>query len=379
MRIGLDVRYISHGVTGGVAAYVRHLAAELPRVGQEHQFFYYADAKAPLELVDVPSNVTVRTLPWRSGLSTIWNDYRIGRWMERDAVHVVHAPGNYGPSVKCPLVVTLHDSINLFPFSEHLRGFGKHPYKVALMMYLSRRTQSSLRRASRIIAVSDDARRDIARRSSYPIDRIVTIHEAADAIFEVIDDDRELMSLRDRFQLSDRFILADGIKNPDAAIDAYRGLPDGLRNSIDLVFFSREAAPRPAVAEALDDPRVRFFSRPSSREIGGLMNLAAVFVFPSFYEGFGIPLVEAMRCGAPIVASTRGSIPEVTGGAALLFALEEPAALVRHLTDILGTPSQAQALRAKSLERARAFSWTRTAERTLDVYADVITKATVNR
>ncbi|HPK72282.1 MAG TPA: glycosyltransferase, partial [Vicinamibacterales bacterium] len=99
-----------------------------------------------------------------------------------------------------------------------------------------------------------------------------------------------------------------------------------------------------------------------------LMNLAAVFVFPSWYEGFGIPLVEAMSCGAPVVASTRGAIPEVVAGAGLLFDVERPAELARHLERVLESEAVRSDLRARSLARAKAFSWHTTARRTLEAY-----------
>ena len=163
-------------------------------------------------------------------------------------------------------------------------------------------------------------------------------------------------------------ILADGIKNPEPLIDAFAALPAAVRAATELVFFSREPAPRPAVAAALADPAVRFVPRPATEDLVELMNVATVFVFPSFYEGFGLPLVEAMSCGAPVIASSRGSIPEVLGGAGLVFDLERPGDLDARLRAVLESDSRQRELRAKSLERSRDFSWRRTAERTLDVY-----------
>jgi glycosyltransferase involved in cell wall biosynthesis len=123
------------------------------------------------------------------------------------------------------------------------------------------------------------------------------------------------------------------------------------------------------VAAALaSDPRVRFIPRPSSDELVLLMNAADVFAFPSFYEGFGLPLVEAMQCGAPIVASDRGSIPEVVGDAGLMFPLEEPARFAAHLEVLLGSADARARLRSASLRRAADFSWEKAARETLHVY-----------
>jgi glycosyltransferase involved in cell wall biosynthesis len=164
-------------------------------------------------------------------------------------------------------------------------------------------------------------------------------------------------------------VLADAIKNPSALLAAWARLPAALRARTILVFFSREAAPRPEIAGALAaDGQLRFVAQPSRDELVLLMNAADVFVFPSFYEGFGLPLVEAMQCGLPIVASARGAIPEVVGGAGLLFSLETSDECADRLQRVLTDEDLRNRLRRASLERAREFSWDRAARATLAVY-----------
>ncbi|MGN6756229.1 MAG: glycosyltransferase family 4 protein, partial [Thermomicrobiales bacterium] len=117
--IGLDARYLSHGLVGGVHTYVRELAARLARVAPGRRWVLYADAKAPFELTDLPAGVTVRTLSWRNGASSVQNDLRLGRLMARDGVEVAHFPANYGfAPARLPLAITLHDAINLLPWHE---------------------------------------------------------------------------------------------------------------------------------------------------------------------------------------------------------------------------------------------------------------------
>lgn len=371
MRVGFDARYLSHALTGGVRTYVYHLAKELPRMAPEHEFYFYADAKAPFELTNLPSNVVLRTLPWRSPLSSFRNDLVIGRFMERDQVDLVHCPANYGPRVSVPLVVTLHDTLNLFTMSQHLRGFGRRPRQVALMLYLGQKTRASLSRAIRLITVSGHARQDIAEKSGYPIGRIDVTYEAASEEFRRIDDRHVLESCRRRHNLRRRFVLADGIKNAEATILAYAGLPEHVKRRTDLVFFSREPFPRPAVAAALVDPQVRFIQQPATADLAALMNLATVFAFPSWYEGFGLPLVEAMQCGLPVVASSRAAIPEIVGDAGLIFDLEDRDGFRRQLRALLENDRLRQDQAAKALARGASFSWRETAHRTVAVYESV--------
>lgn len=372
MRVGFDARYLSHGLTGGVRTYVYHLVTELIRCGSDHEWYIYADDKAPFEIPELPSNATLRLLPWRGGISSVRNDRSIGGWMERDGVDVVHGPANYGPTVRVPLVVTVHDALNLFPMSEHLRGFGRRPRQVAMMAYLGLKTRASLRRASAIITVSRDARDAIADRAGLSPQRFDVIYEAAAPQFRPQDDAARLAECRKRWRLERPFILADGIKNPEATINAYRRLSQEMQAATDVVFFSREAEPRPAVAAASSDPHIKFLSRPSDADLVALMNLATLFAFPSWYEGFGLPIVEAMQCGLPVVASSRGAIPEILGDGGLLFDVDAHDVFAAQLSDILSSQSYRADLSRKALARARQFSWADAAQRTIAVYERVV-------
>lgn len=372
MKIGFDARYLSHGLTGGVHTYTAQLALEMPALAPTDEFFYYVDTKAPNEVRDAPPNVTMRMLGWRSAWSSVVNDLALARWMERDAVDVAHFPGNYGPRGPYALVVTVHDALNLFRMAEHWRGFGKKPRQVALMAYLGWKTRRAVADADLILTTSEHARGEISRRSGCSPERITPVHEAAGEAFRPLADGAELHNARQRLLRRPLAILADGIKNPAAVIQAYRDLPGDTRRQTELLFFSRELHPRPVVAAALQEPGVRFLPRPTTADLVLLMNLAATFAFPSWYEGFGLPLVEAMACGAPVVAAARGAIPEVLGGAGLLFDLEDPATFRRHLTAVLEDEGLRRELREKSLKRARDFSWKATAVKTLAAYREAV-------
>src|SRR3712207_5941659 len=134
MRIGIDIRYLSHGLVGGVHTYVRNFVPALLEQAREHELVLYADTKQPLELEQLPPNTQLRLLPYRNAISSLVNDWSIRRAMERDAIEVAHFPANYGFGPRgARTVVTLHDAINVMPWPEIVRGHAKWPRTIAMM------------------------------------------------------------------------------------------------------------------------------------------------------------------------------------------------------------------------------------------------------
>jgi glycosyltransferase involved in cell wall biosynthesis len=369
MRIGIDVRYLSHGLVGGVHTYIAHFVPALLEAAHAHQVFLYADTKRPFEITAVPEHVQVRYLPYRSPLSSVANDLFMRRAIARDRVDVMHFPANYGfAPASTRSILTLHDAINVLPLREIWRGHAKKPRTIAMMTYLHLCSTAALRRADLVLTVSEHARREIARVSAFPNERIVAVPHAPTPDLRRVEDEVTLAALRAQFGLDTPFVLADGLKNPAVLVRAWRRLPDAVRKQYRIVFFARRPDVLPDVHAAVAAGYAHLLVRPSRNELIGLYSMAAAFAFPSWIEGFGIPLLEAMTCGAPVIASDRGAIPEVLGDAGLIADAEDDSAFARHLLAVLGDPSVAENLRARGYARAAQFSWQRTAARILDSY-----------
>ncbi len=369
MRIGIDVRYLSHGLMGGVHTYETFFVPALISLAKNHQIFLYADTKQPFELRNLPPEVTVRYLPWKNGLSSIQNDWSMREKMAQDHLDVVHFPANYGFGPKnARVVITLHDEINIMPWLSIMRGHPKKARTLVLMTYLHISSLAALKQAHLILTVSDYARGKIAQFSRLDPKKIIPIPHAPPPDLKRIELPDVLNEVRTRLGIRRPFILADAIKNPAVILQAWKQLSPDLRENRQILFFSRRPDPPQEVLKAVAEGTAQLLLRPDRADLIALYNMAEVFVFPSKIEGFGLPLLEAMTCGAPVIASNRGSIPEVAGDAACLIDAEDSAALAGYLTSLFTRPMEAERLRKLGYLRAAQYTWSLTAQKILDGY-----------
>jgi glycosyltransferase involved in cell wall biosynthesis len=373
MRIGLDVRYLSHGLVGGIHTYLENFVPALVNLTSEHEFFLYTDTKRPFELQSLPKHVTVRFLPYRNLLSSMYYDFFMWQQMEYDKLDLAHFTGNYGfgPS-SARTVITLQDEINILPLHQIWRGHAKKLRTIVMMTYLHYCTSMALRNADMVITVSDYSRRQIARYSSLGKEKIVPVPHACPHDIQRIENMAELADVQYRLGLRRPFILAEAFKNPGVIVRAWRLLSDNLRKNYEIIFFSRSENVLPVVHEVIAAGEARLLVRPARRDLAALYSLTEVFVFPSWIEGFGIPLLEAMTCGAPVIASDRGAIPEVVADAAMLMDAEDHYQLADYLTRLLGQQEEQEYWRKLGFARAAHFSWQKIAQHVLDIYQSTV-------
>lgn len=284
----------------------------------------------------------------------------------RDHLDVLFCPVNVVPLVgTVPSVVTVHD----LAFIEHPEAF--HASK---RRYLDLMTRLSVRRARRIIAVSAHTKRDLVERYRVPPDKVTVIPNAADDRFRPADDTDAVSRFRATNHLPARYILFVGTleprKNLRRLVEAFASVSENTRD-VTLVIIGASgwltSDLAPLVRERGLTERVIFKGYVPDADLPHWYQAAAVFCYPSLYEGFGLPVLEAMACGTPVVASDTSAIPEVAGDAALLVNPTDVTALAGALTDVLNDPARQEAMRCAGIARAKAYSWGRTARATLDV------------
>jgi glycosyltransferase involved in cell wall biosynthesis len=367
VRIGIDARKL-HDF--GIGTYIRNLLRQLARQDHDTEFVLLSRPDDRAFLAALGENF--RPVAETAGNYSLSEQLRIPLALKREGVVLYHAPHYVlPPLVSCRSVVTIHDCIHLM-FPQYL------PNRLALQ-YARMSMALAAKRATRVLTVSESSKRDIIRFFGTAPEKIDVIYNAYDDRFGVEPREEDVTRVRERFQLQDEFVLYAGNvkphKNLERLIDAFHLVRNRGLDQLKLVMIgddiSHYAALRRAVHRHQLHKYVRLLGYVPEETLAVMYRLASVFVFPSLYEGFGLPPLEAMASGTPVVISNVSSLPEVAGDAAVLVDPHDPAAIADGIHNVLTDPALRAALRAKGLARARQFSWETSVRRVREIYREV--------
>ena len=367
MRIAIDARKL-HDF--GIGTYIRNLLRQLARMDRENEYVLLCQ-EADME-VGAHLGENFRTVLEPSPNYSLREQIHVPWVLMRERPDVYHAPHYVLPTgVRARSVVTIHDCIHLM-FPQYLPNRAAHAYARATMW-------SAAKRSSCILTVSEASKRDILHFFSVPSDKVVVIPNAIDERFWRPFSEEDVWRVRERYQLDQRFVLYVGNikphKNLVRLIEAFSELRRGDFDDVRLLIIGDEISKLPALRRAVHRHKlhkhVRFLGYLPDETLAILYRLASVFVFPSLYEGFGLPPLEAMASGTPVVTSNVSALPEVTGDAAVLADPYDVESIVEGIRRVLSDPELAAEMRRKGLIRAREFSWERSVAKTLEVYQQV--------
>lgn len=372
-RIGINAHLLSTSPdyrAAGTSRYLRSLLGELRRMDPPEEVWAYLSAAHISEDL-LPSGRFVlrptRWPTWRPSARILWEQSVWPLALRRDRIAVAHGAAHALPVAwSGPSVVTVHDlAFILEPGTFSLRN----------RAYLAWMVPLAVRRATYVIAVSEATRRDVVRLLGAPADKVVRIHEGVDARYRPYDADT-IQAFRLAHGFSGPFILFLGTieprKNVERLVDAYlelrrRGCTQWPLVLAGSVRPGSERIRQRVVAAGLDDV-VHFVGFVPEKEMPLWYNSAGLFVFPSLYEGFGLPALEALACGTPVVASNRSSIPEVVEEAGVLVDPTDVTSIADGMQRVLEASGLRQRLRAVGPGQAQKFTWHSAATQTLDVY-----------
>jgi len=364
MRVAIDARKL-HDF--GIGTYIRNLLRHLARIDHDTEYVLLcgeADLGVAAQL-----GPNFRAVLEPSPNYSIREQIHVPWVLRRERPDLYHAPHYVLPAaINCNSVVTIHDCIHLM-FPQYLPNRMAYAYARAQMWTAAHRSDC-------ILTVSDASKRDILHLFNIPPEKIVVVYNAIDAHFSVTPAPDAVARVRERYQLDHRFVLYVGNikphKNLVRLIEAFSELRSGELEDVKLLIIGDEISKLPALRHAVHRHKlhkhVRFLGYVPDDQLAVLYRLAGVFVFPSLYEGFGLPPLEAMASGTPVVVSNVSSLPEVVGDAAVLVDPHDIDSIVDGLRCVLTNPARADDMRRKGLERSREFSWERSVARTLEVY-----------
>jgi glycosyltransferase involved in cell wall biosynthesis len=366
MRIGIDARLVYYS-RAGIGQYILRLVEALARVETSGEQFVLLQSRKDRTRLDHPafSRASLWT-PSHHRLEQLSLRFEIGRLH----LDLLHSPDFIPPFRRnCRSVITIHDlAFLLYPHfltNESARYYGQ--------------IDQAVRHTDHIIAVSESTRRDAINLLGVPERKITVIYEAANPIYSQMDKELARRHVMDTYSLEQPFILfvstIEPRKNLPGLLQAFRKLRDDYKRDEKLVLAGGRGWLSEEVYASIDrlnlNDHVLLLGRVPSEHLVYLYNAAQMLVHPSFYEGFGLPPLEAMHCGTPAIVSNVSALPEVVGDAALLVDPNDVDGLTVAMWRVLTDEQLRASLVEKGFMRARKFSLERAAHQTLDVYRRV--------
>lgn len=360
MKIAIDNRALPNT---GMGHYAGKLIEKLPQLYPEDQFIPFTDSLQP-------SRESFKQ-KYVSGLKRMyWEQVGLGKWLTSMNIDLLHNPRNLGIPIwsPCRCVVTIHDLIPLVYPKQYLSSAIESAYYQLLL-------KISISKAVKIITDSVFSREELVRLVGVKREQIVVTYLGCSDTFRQVDDEKTLAQVRKKYGLDQPYMITIGgseyRKNIARLIKVFQSkfsnqykllVVGGAWRSSDL----RESTPA--------QKNIVFAGAVSQEELIALYSAATVFVFPSLYEGFGLPVLEAMACGVPVAAANSSSIPEVAGEAALLFNPVVEDEMYCAIKSILDSKSLQNELVAKGFEQIKHFKWEDTLKNTMQVYRDSISQ-----
>jgi glycosyltransferase involved in cell wall biosynthesis len=377
MRIGLDGIPLATPRTG-VGHYTFELARHLALAASDHKFQLVSPFAfdPPIADEELPSNLKAirpQVGAWRRR----WFAVGLPLYLRQAAIDLFHGT-NYDVPLwsKCPSVLTIHDlSLLLYGSTHEGRLARRGRYRLPIMA----------RRAAAIITPSEAVKREVSQYLKIKPSKLFVVPEAARSFFRPVTPE-ESEKVRRRFKIEGDFILCVGTieprKNLITLLQAFEEVVRHTQLKPQLVvagkvgWLTDKLFSRADQSDAAD--RLVFTGYLGDDELRALYSAASVFVYPSIYEGFGLPVLEAMACGAPVITSDIPSLNETAGNAARLVSPNDAQALAKNVVDLLENKSEQQYLSQAGIKHSQQFSWEKTARATLDVYSEVVTRTSKN-
>ncbi|MCX5694948.1 MAG: glycosyltransferase family 1 protein [Candidatus Omnitrophica bacterium] len=369
MKIGFDATSLCRKITG-IESYTLNLLKTVMKTDLKNEYIVLFRKEIHPDIAPFKNKARFFICPSNNQIACeqIW----IPLALKKESVDLVHFPA-FPPGffINTKFVMTLHDA-TMWRYANTLSWKNK--------LYMKPLCNIAIRRAEKIITVSESSKKDLVEFCDIYDSKIVNTSESISDNFKVIESKSYLEKIKIKHNLPDKFILSvcslEPRKNLLILLEAYAKFKKIAPNvSHKLVLVGRKAWGSDAVAKIISKlnigTEVKVIGHVIIDDLVGIYNLTDLFVYPSIYEGFGLPPLEAMACGVPVIASNTSSMPEVLDDAAILTDPHDSDQIANKMAEVLTDSGLKIKLKEKGLERVKNFSWDKVAEKTLNVYETI--------
>ncbi|MCL1982817.1 MAG: glycosyltransferase family 4 protein [Clostridiales bacterium] len=386
MNIGIDARFILRPMRG-MPLYVMRLCQLLPSVTEKHNFFYFINESfehnSPRQeylsrISELSKFKNVNIINCNDDAEILWEQFHLPRILKHYKINLLHMPGSrFSFTTTIPIVVTLHDlneksRLNFKSIKSSCSSLKPRQaqYFLRNQIYVWMQYKFGFKRAQKIITVSNYSASDIVKELNIDTNKVVAIHHGSETAFS----NKPPIHFSKR-----RHVLVLGgeayHKNLAGAIKSWSLIPKNLKERFPLKIVGLSKKTNPEILEMISDDEVKQYIKISGwiteDELVKYFQTAAVFLYLSYFEGFGFPLLHAMESGTPIVSSNVTSIPEVLNGVGLQCGPDDHAQIARNITQLLTNEELWEKQVASGQERVAKFSWQRSVLEHLDVYESI--------
>lgn len=376
MRIGIDARLINY--RRGIGNYVYHTVQMLAEMPSDFQYVLYVSNESAKQFVPQVPNMTVKTLlpaPY-----ALWEQVILPMEIKYNPVDLLFCPANTAPLVKypkVPIILTVHDVMYLLPKSVL-------PESVSLYQRLGRIYRKLviphvINSAEKIITVSNYSRSDIINNTKVAADKIHVIYEAPGSTFRQVT--REVVNaVTKKYNIEKSYIVALGAidprKNTHTIIQSFAKFLHQVNGDYYLLLLGLNRKTKKYFLRYADQlgisSNIKALDFVSEEELIALYNGALFFLYPSLYEGFGLPLLEAMACGTPVISSARTSIPEIAGNAALLVDPTNVEAILEAMARLSYSETTRLQYVQRGFKQVKQFSWEQSTAKLLAIFEQTL-------
>ncbi|HEY1054169.1 MAG TPA: glycosyltransferase family 1 protein, partial [Emticicia sp.] len=359
----------------GMDIVILEILRQLQQIETSHEYFAYAQPYKDTDTLHSTRNVKVKLTG--KALYPIWEQYILPKEIKKDKLDLLHCTSNTAPiNVDVPLVVTIHDIIYL---EKQVRSNSVFYQKLG-SIYRRWNVPEIAKKAALIVTVSDYERTRIIEKLNLPQEKVRTVYNACSNHFSNEYSTTELEDFKQRMKLPERFVLFLGNTDPK------KNLPNVIK-TLGLLFQRKQLDFTLVITDFSIDhllpilkeqnqehliKHIRLIGYVNNQELPKLYQLAELFLYPSLRESFGIPILEAMQCGIPVITSNTSAMPEIAGSGAVLVDPTQPEEIAEKIIKLLNDTEMRAKVIAYGLERVKLFSWKQTTEKMVGIYNEIL-------